>query len=224
MNVVYRIPSRVAHGFGQRLRCEAVSLDICRTPLDTGATCGRRIDNRVILQIAGSSEIYTNDNLTDEVAAAFLKEHPNAAGRFEVIPTAEKDAEAPKAGGESSELEAAHNRIAILESEKVELESRCAALQARIDAAAATETAATDDEKPGSDDTGAESADEADERPAGNNGNTADDAIRQAIAAELVAGKSKTAIKQELAGKEIGGVKLTHRLISDYIEKITAEE
>lgn len=91
----------------------------------------------VILQIAGSSEIYTNDNLTDEVAAAFLKEHPNAAGRFEVIPTAEKDAEAPKAGGESSELEAAHNRIAILESEKVELESRCAALQARIDAAAA---------------------------------------------------------------------------------------
>ena len=171
----------------------------------------------VILQIAGSSEIYTNDNLTDEVAAAFLKEHPNAAGRFEVIPTAEKDAEAPKAGGESSELEAAHNRIAILESEKVELESRCAALQARIDAAAATETAATDDEKPGS-------ADEADERPAGNNGNTADDAIRQAIAAELVAGKSKTAIKQELAGKEIGGVKLTHRLISDYIEKITAEE
>ena len=178
----------------------------------------------VILQIAGSSEIYTNDNLTDEVAAAFLKEHPNAAGRFEVIPTAEKDAEAPKAGGESSELEAAHNRIAILESEKVELESRCAALQARIDAAAATETAATDDEKPGSDDTGAESADEADERPAGNNGNTADDAIRQAIAAELVAGKSKTAIKQELAGKEIGGVKLTHRLISDYIEKITAEE
>lgn len=88
----------------------------------------------------------------------------------------------------------------------------------------ATETAATDDEKPSSDDTGAESADEADERPAGNNGNTANDALRQAIAAELVAGKSKTAIKQELAGKEIGGVKLTHRLISDYIEKITAEE
>ena len=68
----------------------------------------------VILQIAGSSEIYTNDNLTDEVAAAFLKEHPNAAGRFEVIPTAKKDAEAPKAGGESSELEEAHNLIAIL--------------------------------------------------------------------------------------------------------------
>ena len=68
------------------------------------------------------------------------------------------------------------------------------------------------------------SEDEADEQPAGYNGNTADDAIRQAIAAELVAGKSKTAIKQELAGKEIGGVKLTHRLISDYIEKITAEE
>lgn len=177
----------------------------------------------VILQIAGSTEIYTNDNLTDEVAAAFLKEHPNAAGRFEVIPTAKKDAEAPKAGRESSELKAAHNRIAILESEKAELESRCAALQARIDATAATETAA-DDEKSGNEGGEAESADEADEQPAGNDGDTADDAIRQAIAAELVAGKSKTAVKQELAGKEIGGVKLTHRLISDYIEKITAEE
>ena len=173
----------------------------------------------VILQIAGSSENYTTDNLTDEVAAAFLKERPNATGRFEVIPTAKKDAEAPKAGGESSELEAAHNRIVILESEKAELESRCAALQARIDAAAAT-----DDEKPENESGEDESADEADEQPAGYNGNTADDAIRQAIAAELVAGKSKTAIKQELAGKEIGGVKLTHRLISDYIEKITAEE
>ena len=178
----------------------------------------------VILQIAGSSEIYTNDNLTDEVAAAFLKEHPNATGRFEVIPTAKKDAEAPKAGGESSELEAAHNRITILESEKAELESRCAALQAQIDATAATETAADDDEKPENESGEAESADEADEQPAGYNGNTADDAIRQAITAELVAGKSKTAIKKELAGKEIDGVKLTHRLISDYIEKITAEE
>lgn len=178
----------------------------------------------VILQIAGSTEIYTNDNLTDEVAAAFLKENPNAAGRFEVIPTAKKDAEAPKAGRESSELKAAHNRIAILESEKAELESRCAALQARIDATAATETAADDDEKPGNEGGEAESADEADEQPAGYNGNTADDAIREAITAELVAGKSKTAIKQELAGKEIDGVKLTHRLISDCIGKITAEE
>lgn len=178
----------------------------------------------VILQIAGSSEIYTNDNLTDEVAAAFLKENPNAAGRFEVIPTAKKDAKAPKDGTKSSELEAAHSRIAILESEKAELESRCAALQARIDATEATQTAATDDEKPGNEADEAESADEADEQSAGNNGNTADDAIRQTIAAELMAGKSKTAIKQELAGKEIGGVKLTHRLISDYIEKITAEE
>lgn len=177
----------------------------------------------VILQIAGSTEIYTNDNLTDEVAAAFLKEHPQAVGRFEVIPSGKKDAAASKAGGESPELEAARNRIVVLESEKAALESRCAALQARIDAAAATETAATDDEKPGSEADEAESAGEADEQPAGNDGNAADDAIRQAIAAELVAGKSKTAIKRELAGKEIGGVKLTHRLISDYIEMIAEE-
>ncbi|WP_418991860.1 hypothetical protein [Alistipes sp.] len=162
----------------------------------------------VILQIAGSSEIYTNDNLTDEVAAAFLKEHPNAAGRFEVIPSAKKEAAASKAGGKTSELEAALKRIAALESEKAELESRCAALQAQIDAA-----------------TAADAAEEAQvDRAASENPEAAaDDAIRQAIAAELLAGKSKSAIKSALAGKEIGGVKLTHRLISDCIDRIAAE-
>lgn len=185
----------------------------------------------VILQVAGSSEVYTNDNLTDEVAAEFLKAHPNAAGRFETIPTRKKEAAAMKEIAKSSELETALARIQALESEKAELESRCAALQARIDATTAAETTATaaanaptGDEQSSGDATEAGSADEADEQPSDNGGNTADDIIRQTIAAELTAGKSKTAIKQELAGKEIGGVKLTHRLISDYIEKITAEE
>lgn len=185
----------------------------------------------VILQIAGSSEVYTNDNLTDEVAAAFLKEHPKAVSRFETIPTDKKKTEAAGTSVKSSELEAAKARIAVLESEKSELESRCAALQAKIDAASADEAttdAAKDadagDEQSVGDGSEAENAGDADEQPGGDDESTADDAIRQAIAAELLAGKSKTAIKQELAGKEIGGVKLTHRLISDYIEKITAEE
>lgn len=181
----------------------------------------------VILQIAGSSEIYTNDNLTDEVAAAFLKEHPNAAGRFEIIPSAKKETTASKAGGRSSELEAANARIAVLESEKAELESRCAALQAKIDAAneiADDEDAAGSEEQPAGDAPGTIKEGKADETAPANPEAATDDAIRKAIAAELVAGKSKSAIKSALAGKEIGGVKLTHRLVADCIDKITAEE
>lgn len=181
----------------------------------------------VILQVAGSSEVYTNDNLTDEVAAEFLAAHPNAAGRFETIPTRKREAVVTKESGKSSELGTALARIQALESEKAELESRCAALQAKIDAAAATDTATNapgdnegSEERP---DDGPEAA-TVEEKPDEGVATDADEAIRQAIAAELTAGKSKTAIKQGLAGKEIGGVKLTHRLISDYIEKITAEE
>lgn len=32
------------------------------------------------------ADVYTNDNLTDEVAQKFLQENPNAASRFAVIP------------------------------------------------------------------------------------------------------------------------------------------
>lgn len=40
----------------------------------------------VVIQPTGSSAVYTNDNLTDEVAQAFLAERPNATGLFVYIP------------------------------------------------------------------------------------------------------------------------------------------
>jgi hypothetical protein len=40
----------------------------------------------VVIQPKGSSAVYTNDNLTDEVAQAFLAERPNATGLFVYIP------------------------------------------------------------------------------------------------------------------------------------------
>lgn len=52
--------------------------------------CDYKLKAGVILHISGSSEIYTNANLTNEVAQAFLREYPNAVGRFAVIPKAEK--------------------------------------------------------------------------------------------------------------------------------------
>ena len=48
--------------------------------------CDYKLRAGVILHISGSSEVYTNDNLTNEVAEKFLKEYPNARGRFAVIP------------------------------------------------------------------------------------------------------------------------------------------
>lgn len=43
----------------------------------------------VVIQPKGSSKVYTNDNLTDEVAQAFLLERPNAVGLFVYIPAEE---------------------------------------------------------------------------------------------------------------------------------------
>ena len=153
-----------------------------------------------------------------------LKEHPNAAGRFEVIPTAKK--KTPKRRKLAGNRRNSKRHTTVSPSSNPRKRNlKAVAPHCRPESTPRRPPKRRPPTtKPGSGDTGAESADEADEQPAGYNGNTADDAIRQAIAAELVAGKSKTAIKQELAGKEIGGVKLTHRLISDYIEKITAEE
>lgn len=48
--------------------------------------CNYQLRAGVILHISGSSEVYTNDNLTNEVAEKFLKDNPNAVGRFAVIP------------------------------------------------------------------------------------------------------------------------------------------
>lgn len=40
----------------------------------------------VVIQPSGTSEVYTNDNLTDEIAEQFLKERPGARGLFAVAP------------------------------------------------------------------------------------------------------------------------------------------
>lgn len=53
--------------------------------------CNYRLLRGVVIHVSGSSVVYTNDNLTDEVARKFLAENPNAVGRFEYIP-----AEQPK--------------------------------------------------------------------------------------------------------------------------------
>ena len=40
----------------------------------------------VVIHTADSSEVYTRDNITDEVAKAYLEKFPNKVGVFESVP------------------------------------------------------------------------------------------------------------------------------------------
>ena len=59
------------------------------------------------------------------------------------------------------------------------------------------------------------------------NGQSADvsnAAVKSAIAAALESGTAKTKIKSDFAGREIDGVKLTQRLVAEYIKAIESEK
>lgn len=46
-----------------------------------------KLKNGVVLQLFGKSQVYTNKNLTDEVAEAYLKEFPDQTGIFSRLPS-----------------------------------------------------------------------------------------------------------------------------------------
>lgn len=113
----------------------------------------------VVIQPDGTSDVYTNANLTDAVAAEFLKKYPAAKGLFEKIPDNTSD------GGNAAK--------------------------------------------------------------SNENGQSADvsnTAVKSAIAAALESGTAKTKIKSDFAGREIDGVKLTQRLVAEYIKAIESEK
>ena len=113
----------------------------------------------VVIQPDGTSDVYTNANLTDAVAAEFLKKYPAAKGLFEKIPDNTSD------GGNAAK--------------------------------------------------------------SNENGQSADvsnAAVKSAIAAALESGTAKTKIKSDFAGREIDGVKLTQRLVAEYIKAIESEK
>lgn len=53
-----------------------------------------RLKNGVVIRYKGMP--YTHINITDEVASAYLKEHPGHASRFDVIPSKEQIAKEAK--------------------------------------------------------------------------------------------------------------------------------
>lgn len=107
-----------------------------------------RLRAGVVIQLPGCSDVYTNANLTDEVARTYLELFPAAARRFETIPD-----------------DAADARL----REKEPLSGLNAEVVAEV-------------------------------------------------AARLQAGETKKSIRTSLVGREIGGVNLTHRLVSAYIQ------
>lgn len=113
----------------------------------------------VVIQPDGTSDVYTNANLTDAVAAEFLQKYPAAKGLFEKIPDNTSN------GGNAAK--------------------------------------------------------------SNENGQSADvsnAAVKSAIAAALESGTAKTKIKSDFAGREIDGVKLTQRLVAEYIKAIESEK
>lgn len=151
----------------------------------------------VVIQPADGN-VYTNDNLTDDIAEAFIKDRPNARGLFEVIPDAIPE---PSDSTESEAFDANALRIAELESENAELKAKIAEYESdKVDELSDAAEDAEPEQAP--------------------NASPLNTTILSTVAEALASGKSKSAIKSELAGSEIDGVKLTVRLVASYIKAV----
>lgn len=58
---------------------------------DMNPECDYQLKSGVVIQIFGKSDVYTNDNLTNEVAAAYLAEFPGKECLFEKIAVNKKE-------------------------------------------------------------------------------------------------------------------------------------
>lgn len=199
----------------------------------------------VVIQPSGTSEVYTNDNLTDAVAEQFLKERPGARGLFEVIPepgnagkgpenekeaatTAESDAlraevESLKAENESLKVELAkmteYRNRAVADLDKVIKVAEAGGFKIDLSGEAAKVTT----EKPAEQEPAAEGEKEpeqesekaAAEKPGLN------PEILAAIKARLEAGDTKSAIVKDYVGMEVDGKPLTEYGVKKYIAAAT---
>lgn len=52
-----------------------------------------KLKRGVVIQLAGTNQAYTRDNLTDEVAREYLKKFPNKANLFDAIPEEQPEVE-----------------------------------------------------------------------------------------------------------------------------------
>lgn len=177
----------------------------------------------VVIQPSGTSEVYTNDNLTDEIAEQFLKERPGARGLFAVAPEPGDAVKGPENEKEAATTAENESLRAEVESLKVENESLKAELAkmttdrdehavevARLNAVIADLKAENGKEQ---DNTAPEA-----EKPSGLNPE-----ILSAIKARLAGGDPKSAIIKDYVGMVVDGKSLTEYAVKKYITAASAE-
>lgn len=187
----------------------------------------------VVIQPSGTSDVYTNDNLTDAVAEQFLKERPGARGLFEVIPNstdADKGPENEKEAAKTAELDAALAEVESLKAENESLKGKLAEMTEYRNRAVADlnkvikaaenggfkidlsgEAAKVTTEKPAEQEPAAE-------KPGLN------PEILAAIKARLEAGDTKSAIVKDYVGMEVDGKPLTEYGVKKYIAAATTPD
>lgn len=187
-----------------------------------------KLKTGVVIQPSGTSEVYTNDNLTDEIAEQFLKERPGARGLFAVAPTTDESDKTPTNDGKQSKNDETDAIVAALEQENESLKAELAKMTAerdeqaaevaRLNAVIAANTpeaegdAKQDDAEQGNNDTP-----EA-EKPSGLNPE-----ILSAIKARLAGGETKSAIIKDYGGMTVDGKALSEYAVKKYITAASAE-
>lgn len=177
----------------------------------------------VVIQPSGTSDVYTNDNLTDAVAEQFLKERPGARGLFEVIPNstdADKGRENEKEAAKTAELDAALAEVESLKAENESLKDELAKMtEYRNRAVADLDKVIKAAENGGFKiDLSGEAAKVTTEKPGLN------PEILAAIKARLEAGDTKSAIVKDYVGMEVDGKPLTEYGVKKYIAAATTPD
>ena len=198
----------------------------------------------VVIQPSGTSEVYTNTNLTDAVAEQFLKERPGAVGLFEVIP-GRPGTESPANAPETGKKDEPDARVAELEAEveslKVENENLKGELAkmteyrdravhdldeilAKAEAAGlihSHEPGKESEQEPAEGDDADKGADkEPENKDAGTVPAGLNPEILAAIKARLENGETKSAIIADYVGMEVDGKALTKYGVEKYFAAI----
>lgn len=187
----------------------------------------------VVIQPSGTSEVYTNDNLTDAVAEQFLKERPGARGLFEVIPNTaaeEKGPENEKEAANSADIDALRAENESLKAElakMTEYRNRAVAdLDALVKKIEESNIVLEPREPEKTAEEESDDANKGEQEPAGDKktaANGLNPEIYAAIKARLEAGDTKSAIVADYVGMEVDGKALTKYGVEKYFTAIKAE-
>ena len=187
-----------------------------------------KLKTGVVIQPSGTSEVYTNDNLTDDIAEQFLKERPGARGLFAVAPTTAESDKTPTNDGKQAKNDETDAIVAALEQENESLKAELAKMTAerdeqaaevaRLNAVIAANTPeAEGDAKQDEAEQGNNDTPEA-EKPSGLNPE-----ILSAIKARLAGGETKSAIIKDYVGMTVDGKALSEYAVKKYITAASAE-